>query len=134
MVDNLLKPIPDQSRTVFPLLFFIELSVNAGLLVWHSYHPVRQGTYQQSSGTRAHSFVAWLSRVWVTFRSAVLCASQFWLGVPHHWIYLWPQGAVPLGFNSLSFIPWCLRHPTKGKADGARDIFGTTGCIWATVS
>ena len=55
-------------------------------------------------------------------------------GVSHHWIYLWPQRAIPQALTLLGgvrFIAWRLWCPEKRNADGARGIFGTAGCLWA---
>ena len=53
-------------------------------------------------------------------------------GVSHHWIYLWPKGAVPQALTLLGgvrFIAWRLRHPYNGNADGN---FGSACRVWAT--
>ena len=60
---------------------------------------------------------------------AVIACCTVRSGVFHHWIHhLWPQGAVPPGFNPLR-RGWVYRPapeaPRKRNADGARGIFGT---------
>ena len=56
---------------------------------------------------------------WVTLQPAVLWTVRFRSGVPHHWRYLWPQGAVPSAltvFGGVRFIGWRLRHPGRVRA------------------
>ena len=62
-------------------------------------------------------------------RPAVVASRTVRSGVFHHWIHhLWPQGAVPPGFNPLR-RGWVYRPapeaPRKRNADGIRGIFGT---------
>ena len=54
--------------------------------------------WEALANTRHAFYSVTLSGVWVTFRQAVSCW-PFRTGVAQHWTYLWPQGAVPPGFN-----------------------------------
>ena len=51
-----------------------------------------------------------LSRYWVKLWPTVLCAGRFWWGVPHHWKYLWPLGAVPQTLTLFGDISGELNH------------------------
>ena len=91
---------------------FVLYSLHNGLALLHKYTPMR------ALDEVHQSVLVHLSNCWVTLRLAVLCAAQFWLGVPFHWTYLWPQGAVLQVltlFRGVRFITWRLRCPSLGE-------------------
>ena len=92
-------------------------SLHNGLAPLHKY------TSTRVSYAVHQSALACLTSCWVTLRLTVLYAAWFWSGVPHHWTYLWPQGAVPSSFRGVGLMSWRLRLSSLGEEPAGPEAF-----------